>query len=197
MSFSELGRGGGGGGGGRGGGGGGGGGRGRGRGQGPERLLDRMHACHARIRQFLDACARIADRERVDAEVRESAAAAARYFGGPFLLHVADEEESILPRVDAEAARSRDVRAEHARDEAEVGTLTALCATLAARPDGPADELAQLASLVAALGPRVRAHLESEEQALLPLLATLAPDVERTILDEMAARRAAQRAGEP
>jgi len=63
-------------------------------------IVDLLVACHDRIRFFIDLAERLA--EITDAspqEIREAAARVVRYFSESLPLHIADEEESILPRL--------------------------------------------------------------------------------------------------
>lgn len=152
--------------------------------------MGRMNACHGRIRAFLGACARMGAPDADDSEVRESAVAVARYFSEAFVLHVADEEQSLLPRLDPTAARAGSVRDDHARDAGDVAELVAICRELSSpHPDVAAR--ARLTRLIAELTPRIVAHLELEERSMFPLLEQLPSEVEAEILREMDARRAA------
>lgn len=151
--------------------------------------MGRMSACHGRIRAFLGACARMGAPDADDAEVRDSAVAVARYFSEAFVLHVEDEEQSILPRLEPVAACAAKVRDDHARDAGEVAGLVAICRELSSAHPAPTAR-ARLAQLSAQLTPRILAHLELEERTMFPLLEQLPTEVHTAILREMDARRA-------
>ncbi|AKU91160.1 hemerythrin domain-containing protein [Vulgatibacter incomptus] len=158
-------------------------------------LVDLLLDCHARIRSFA-ALARIAG-ERADAthaEVVDACERVERYFGIALPLHVADEEESILPRlrgVSPEVDRAlADMHAQHAAHQA--GLHAMLSASAAVRQD-PGDA-AKRATLVAAAAPLEREfaeHLALEETVLFPAIRReWSADVQAEVVRELRARRA-------
>ena len=66
----------------------------------PSDIVDLLLECHERIRTFVGLAGRLANTKQpsVD-EVRDAATRVARYFSEALPLHVADEEQSILPRL--------------------------------------------------------------------------------------------------
>src|SRR6516164_5551174 len=63
-------------------------------------IVDLLSECHDRIRAFTGLAGRLASSGSVsDNEIRDAAGQLVRYFSESLPLHVADEEESILPRL--------------------------------------------------------------------------------------------------
>jgi hypothetical protein len=103
--------------------------------------LDLLLACHGRIRSFTSLAVTLAGgRGLADAEVAEAAGAVARYFGVALPLHVADEDESLMPRLlAAPAARALDeplrtMEREHVEIEAHLAAFVPVWEELAAEP---------------------------------------------------------------
>ncbi|MGE5185042.1 MAG: hemerythrin domain-containing protein, partial [Acidobacteriota bacterium] len=72
-----------------------------------EDVVDLLVECHGRIRKFLGFARALADKPEAPAgEVRAVAGQIRRYFAVALPLHIADEEEAIMPRL---AAASDDV----------------------------------------------------------------------------------------
>src|SRR5262245_23535436 len=92
----------------------------------PEDLVDLLLACHERIRNFTAMARAAAEREEaVAADVVDACARVQRYFTEALPLHVRDEEESLLPRLQgrsAEVDRALGVMKEqHERHEVTLG----------------------------------------------------------------------------
>lgn len=140
----------------------------------------------------MDLAARVAAREGVPELVEEGAADVARYFGSAFQEHVEDENVSIFPRLAARADLALPLAdraiAEHVRDDFLVRELTTLALDVAERR-ATAATFQRLDDVLRELGPRLRDHLEFEEELLFPILADLSPEEERAIRGEMRARR--------
>src|SRR5262245_25640445 len=66
-------------------------------------VVDRLLECHERIRNFCALACRLAEGPPSE-QAREAAAQLVRYFTVALPLHVADEEESIRPRLTTVAA---------------------------------------------------------------------------------------------
>src|SRR5215468_1101653 len=87
----------------------------------PADVVDLLIECHERIRSFIAPAGRVANADRPSAvEVREVARRITRYFSEALPLHVADEEESIMPRLrgktaelDASLSEMREEHREH------------------------------------------------------------------------------------
>lgn len=161
----------------------------------PDGIASRLLACHERIRRFSALGVKIADSP--DAAADELAAAADavnRYFTIALPLHVADEDESLRPRLLAGGAEDHVARAletvtrEHFAIEGLIAELTPLWAAAAAKRAGPT-ELAR--DLVAAkdLESLLAEHLSLEEQTVFPALAHLETGRAALIVAEMKARR--------
>jgi iron-sulfur cluster repair protein YtfE (RIC family) len=128
------------------------------------------------------------------AEVRSVAAQIARYFGEALPLHVADEQEQILPRI---ASWSPDIdRAlatmtdDHAAHVAWVERLTAICDSLAEQPGELPRLRAELRQIADDLSTDMSRHLELEERIVFPALRRLSADQKTELLDSMRERRA-------
>jgi hemerythrin-like domain-containing protein len=152
--------------------------------------------CHARIRGFLDLAAAIAARDDVtDAEAVEACVRVERYFREALPLHVADERDSIAPRLRHLAAeldaRLDAMHEEHDRHEALVRDL--LVASGAVR-ESPGDSVlrGRLAAAAAALAGELGPHMDAEEALVFPALDARLDEAGRAaILAELRARRGA------
>lgn len=169
-----------------------------GRKKAPEDVVDLLLDCHTRIRSFSRLAQRIAEAEGVpDEEVAEAAARVRRYFSVALPFHVADEEESILPRllgkdaaVDAALRRMED---EHEGHVEPLRRVVAICSTLATHPGELAAHRGELARVADELVREFDAHLESEEAVVFPAIrAHLAPEERAAIFDEVRQRRRAK-----
>ncbi len=152
-------------------------------------------ACHARIRGFLAAAARLAsDAPAPAADVASTAAAIARYFRLALPLHEADEDRSIAPRLadaGAEVARTLvEIAREHAELAAPIAGLIAACDHLAVTPGDREPARRGLGDTVAALGAIFARHLAREEAVMVPALAALPASARAAIQHEMRQRRA-------
>ena len=161
----------------------------------PQGAVDLLLDCHTRIRTFSRLASRIAEARGVaEEEIADSAARVRRYFSVALPLHVADEEESILPRLvgrdpalDAALAR---MEAEHDGHDEDVGRLIALCGALADAPASLSDLREDLGGVAARLVRAFDEHLRAEEEAVFPALRRLLPPAEReAIFAEIRARR--------
>lgn len=162
----------------------------------PSDIVDLLLECHERIRTFIGIARRLAGaQESPPGEVREAASRVARYFSESLPLHVADEEESILPRlggkdpgIDAALAA---MRAEHAEHEPQLEALLNTCRMLERSPERLAEWGPGLAAVASALEQDFFEHLDKEEKVILPAIRNLLSQEERdTMLRELRARRA-------
>jgi hemerythrin-like domain-containing protein len=151
-----------------------------------EELVDLLLACHSRIRSFLDLA--IAVGERTDAPEDEAVDAVARvrrYFADALPLHVADEEESVLPRLYGrsaalDAALDR-MCVEHDEHLPPLRRLLALC-------DGNAR--VELGRAALALRAVLEPHLREEESVVFGAIRELlSAEERRAIVEELRARR--------
>ena len=146
--------------------------------------MDALLDCHERIRQMSSLARKIAAAEgRPEAEVSEAAGRVRRYFTESLAHHVADEEESILPRL-----RGRDAALDEALDSMErehsdhddvVARLVAACAELERRPGQLAELRSELEQVSARLVEDFAAHLDGEEKIVLPAIRRLLSEEER------------------
>jgi iron-sulfur cluster repair protein YtfE (RIC family) len=154
-------------------------------------LLD----CHTKIRSFARLAVELSTRDDLaDSELRDGCARCERYFTEALPLHVADEDESLRPRMracsTAAAAALASMSAQHAEHRALLSAL--LVALGAMRERG---STAETRAALAAVAPRVErefeAHLALEEAVIFPEIATaLSPEQRADVLRELRARRA-------
>jgi hemerythrin-like domain-containing protein len=160
-----------------------------------EDVVDLLAECHVRIRSFGDLAVLLAAAKdpSVD-EVRNSAEGVRRYFAEALPLHVADEEESILPRL---AGRDPAVdkalvsmHREHGADAPTIGRVVDLCATLAERPGAHRELAADLATAAQAMREALERHLVGEEETIFPAIRrVLSEDDRARMIAELRARR--------
>lgn len=127
-------------------------------------VVDSLLACHRRIRSFLALAARVGQGGDPADQVAEACGQIGRYFREALPRHVADEEESILPRLrgrdaDLDAALAA-MQEQHSEHEAHLAELAAALANPAAR--------ARIAAAAAALEQSFAPHLELEEAIIFP-----------------------------
>lgn len=161
----------------------------------PEDVVDLLIECHARIRSFTELARRLGSAQGASAdEVRDAAGRIRRYFTEALPRHVADEAESILPRLrgkspalDAALARMDEEHVEHGPP---LGELLHLCSTLERDPGGLAQIAPELLRVASGLEAQFQAHLTNEEEIVFPAIRSLLPPNEReAILEELRARR--------
>jgi len=155
-------------------------------------LVDSLLACHQRIRAFLELGLRAGQGGEPD-QVIDACRRIERYFREAMPLHVADEEESILPRLRGRAAAVDGALAtmheQHAAHEVGLRALIAAASALAAAPDRPGAR-ARLVEAAAELEAALRPHLELEEAIIVPAIRQLLSAGELAdIAREMRARR--------
>lgn len=141
-------------------------------------VVDLLLDCHTRIRSFSSLAVRIATAEGASAdEVRQAAYKVRRYFTVALPRHVADEEESVLPRlmgrdpeVDQALQRMED---EHQGHEAPLRRLMEICEILSETPERLPSFRQELATTGARLEAEFQSHLDAEEQFILPAMRSL------------------------
>lgn len=157
-------------------------------------LVDLLLECHERIRSFV-ALARAAAEEAdpPETEIVEACFRVERYFVEALPLHVADEEESVLPRL---GGRSLEIdRALHAMHEQHIGherKLRSLLNASAALRQSPSDVRRRAVLAVAAsdLGQDLTEHLALEEAVVFPTISRVLPAATQAeIVAELRARR--------
>ena len=159
-----------------------------------EDLVSLLLECHHRIRGFSALGVELGTRsDLAAADIAQGCERVERYFGEALPLHVADEEESLLPRLrgvspEVDAA----LAAMHAQHADHKPHLVALLAALRALRGAPtnASLRAALLAIIAPLKSDFEAHLVAEEQILFPAItASLPADVQAQAVGELRARR--------
>lgn len=154
--------------------------------------VDALLACHQRIRSFLALGARVGQGGEA-AEVADACRRIERYFREAMPLHVADEEETVLPRLrgrDAAVDRAlAEMQEQHAAHLVGLTALTGAATALAAEPEEPV-LCRQLAAKNLALSEALVPHLELEEAIIMPAMRRLlSPGELADIAAEIRARR--------
>ncbi len=159
-------------------------------------LVELLAECHERIRRFLDLAHRLTTTPGLQPDdIASVASQVHRYFTGAFALHMADEDELLLPRLRGrdpalDAALER-MEADHVEHADHLERLVALCDELARDPRRLAARANALAETVDALTLGLEAHLGLEELVIFPRLAMLTAVERASIRREMRARRGA------
>jgi iron-sulfur cluster repair protein YtfE (RIC family) len=161
----------------------------------PDDLVGLLLDCHERIRRFSSLAERAGtSHEHSAAEIAEACRQCERYFREALPLHVDDEEQSILPRLQGKSASLDDALAMmHSQHQTHGPTLDALLRALAGvaeRPEdqGLRDELRAIASQVVS---DFEEHLGLEETIIFPAIAAeLSVEARADIMKELRARRA-------
>lgn len=158
-------------------------------------IVDLLLECHERIRSFTGLAGRLANCGPVsDDDVRDAAAKIVRYFSESLPLHVADEEESILPRLLGRNASLDEtlntMRSEHDQHKPELESLIRLCRTLQYAPQQLPELREGLRATAGKLEREFLVHLEQEEKTVFPAIRTLLNVEDReAMLRELRARR--------
>jgi iron-sulfur cluster repair protein YtfE (RIC family) len=158
-------------------------------------IVDMLLACHERIRAFVSSARRIADATEASAEeIQDAAAAVLRYFSEALPLHVADEEESVIPRLHGKNSELdsalETLRQEHHDHEPQLQELLRLCSILKASPERLPETRESLRRVAAGLESAFLAHLQEEESRVIPAIRSfLTVDDCDAMLAEFRARR--------
>ncbi len=164
----------------------------------PAGLLVRdLLTCHGHIRRFTGVAVRLATAPAAHVrEIEEAAAGLVDYFGRALPLHVADEDQSLyprlleLPREPALADAIERMTAEHGPLEGLLGAALPRWRRVAANARVLPGLRRDLLDLADALEVGFTAHLRSEETIVFPALPRLAPEHIVAIRREMKQRRA-------
>lgn len=157
-------------------------------------VVDLLAACHRHIREHVVLARRLVVRgpESPPEEIRETAARIRRYFEQAFPLHVADEEQSIAPRLAAAdgvvIAAVKLMALDHREHQRLIDALIALCVEAEQRPTELARINARLSKVVELVASDLASHLEMEERIVFPALRAL-PGLHAEIREEMRQRR--------
>jgi len=157
--------------------------------------LGLLSDCHRRIERFLAVLMKIADRaggSELDPEERAALETALAYFRDSAPKHTADEEDSLFPRLRAQA--SLDSLAELESDHQAANRDHALVDALGRRwLEGrklTAQDNGELVAALARLSRMYARHIAVEDRELFPLAARLLPaDQLAEVGREMADRR--------
>lgn len=154
-------------------------------------LLD----CHDKIRSFSTLAVTLATREQIEpAQARDGAAQARRYFVEALPRHIADEEESLLPRLRGrDPALDRALAQMHGEHDAHLAPLAAMIEALdaIARDGLQARSREALVAVAPSMQRAFDAHLAHEEQQIFSKIdETLTADEQQQIVEELRARRA-------
>jgi iron-sulfur cluster repair protein YtfE (RIC family) len=161
----------------------------------PSDIVDLLKECHDRIRTFIGLAIRLANTEGLpDSEVLDAAARVARYFSEALPFHVADEEESILPRLQGKTpeldAGLSEMHDEHRDHEPQIEALLNVCRTLQQSPERLTEVRPKLLACATRLEQEFLSHLDKEENLIFPAIRQLSTHEERdAMLHELRARR--------
>ena len=156
----------------------------------PQDLVDLLRACHARIRHFSALAYEAATRHDAPADqVKEACARVERYFREALPLHVADEEESIAPRLrglSPEVDRALDTM-EHQHEQHGPRLAVFLRMVAAVGRDPHALRFKDtLATIARDLERDFAEHLALEEAVIFPAIRELLSEkIQARIVDEL------------
>ncbi|HEY5947880.1 MAG TPA: hemerythrin domain-containing protein [Kofleriaceae bacterium] len=158
-------------------------------------IVDLLLECHQRIRKFLSISRSLATTPDADpAQTKDAAAQVRRYFAESLPMHVADEQEQVLPRLvsaSPDIARAlATMTEEHDTHAPLVEQLVAVCDRLVEDPRQAAAVSAELTQIVDKLTQELEPHLEAEERVIFPALRRLPSEQRDEILVAMRERRA-------
>lgn len=161
---------------------------------GPADLVDLLGECHDRIRRFAALARQAATRrDAPSAEVVQACVDVERYFLEALPLHVADEEESIEPRLrglSPPVDRALDaMEEEHRRHGPMLQALLRATARVRRAPDDDAAR-SELATAAEGLEREFGEHLALEESVVFPAIRELlSQETQRCVVDELRRRR--------
>jgi len=141
-------------------------------------VVDLLIECHGRIRRFLVLAHRLAEAAGCpEPELRDTARQIARYFAESFPLHVADEDQTLAPRLaglggDVDRALAT-MAVDHRVHQPSIARLIALCVAIGDDPSRRAALSDELARIAADLAASLESHLELEERVIFPCLRRL------------------------
>jgi len=156
--------------------------------------VDLLYECHGRIRRFLEMARSLAGGWDAATDlVRDTARQIRRYFAVALPLHIADEDELVIPRLRGRSEQVDEaldlMHLEHLHHAPLVERLIELCATLEREPEQLARLSSELDVISLLLHQAFEPHLEREETILFPALRTLPAKEREAIKAGMRARR--------
>ncbi|MGC4065214.1 MAG: hemerythrin domain-containing protein [Polyangiaceae bacterium] len=158
-------------------------------------LVDLLRECHQRIRQFSDLAIAIGElRDAPTSHLVEACADVRRYFEQALPLHVADEEESLLPRLVGHDSRVDEalsvMHRQHSEHEPLLRELLGLCSRIQSSPGELEGIRSPLHQLATKLRGEFESHLILEETDIFPRIGSmLSIEVQGDIIRELRARR--------
>lgn len=159
---------------------------------GPADLLGHLLACHERIRNFVALAVKAGSTAGRDEEVIEACAAVERYFERALPLHVQDEEQSILPRLQGRRIEVdtalRTMEDQHRAQGPLIDDLLAASRSVRRSPGGAAGR-ERLRVAAVQLAAEFEPHLAIEERIIFPAISLLGAEAQAQIRDEQRARR--------
>lgn len=162
----------------------------------PETLIELLTDCHGKIRRHLALADEAASRADLPADrIVEACRRVEGYFREALPRHVADEEESLLPRLRGAAGPELDaalasMHRQHGTHEAQVEALLQALPAVCADPAEPTARR-RLAAAVGELREAFDPHLVLEEAVIFPAIERhLSAVAQAEILAEIRARRA-------
>jgi hemerythrin-like domain-containing protein len=158
----------------------------------PSDIVDVLLECHGRIRSFIGLASRLAKADQpMHDEIRDAAMRVIRYFSEALPLHVADEEQTILPRLSGRSPELdetlKGMHHEHLEHEPQLQLLLQTCKTLQASPERLDDLRQTLLGAASTLEAAFITHLEEEERSILPAIRTLLTPEEQAVMLQRAA----------
>ena len=161
---------------------------------GEQDLVDLLSECHDRIRRFVALAREAATRHDVPADqISRACADVERYFTAALPLHVADEEESIAPRLrglSSEVDRALDkMEDQHQGHAPKIEALLGVVAEVGRDPSDQ-DRRRALAGVAADLEVDLEQHLALEEAILFPAVRDmLSRETQTQVMEELRQRR--------
>ena len=161
---------------------------------GEQDLVDLLSECHDRIRRFVALAREAATRHDVPADqISRACADVERYFTAALPLHVADEEESIAPRLrglSSEVDRALDkMEDQHQGHAPKIEALLGVVAEVGRDPSDQ-DRRRALAGVAADLEVDLEQHLALEESTLFPAVREMLPrETQARVIEELRQRR--------
>jgi hypothetical protein len=157
--------------------------------------FEMLMACHARIRLHCELVRQLVQHAGpTDAQVRDAAERAHRYFSVALPLHAGDEDLLLAPLVSADPALKAGFEAlagEHAAIHAALPEVLPTLARLAEAPGELADCRAAFGAPALHLTALLEAHLVGEETTLFPAArALLSAEQRAQMAADIRARRA-------
>lgn len=159
-----------------------------------DEVVEVLTACHRNIRHHFVIARRLVVRgpQCELQEVRDIAAQIRHYFGVALPLHVADEEQTIAPRLCLDpsvATLVKRLTRDHAHHQSLVDTLVALCGEVEQAPERLSAINGRLSKPVELLATDLAMHLELEERLMFPLVRSLPLSVRSEMHTEIRRRR--------